>query len=58
MIRGQVFMHVKAFEQLIKKDKLNCNVKFMIEGEEEVGSDNLEKISFRKTSLSLMLMLF
>ena len=41
--KGQVFMHVKAFEQLIKKDKLNCNVKFMIEGEEEVGSDNLEK---------------
>ena len=41
--KGQVFMHVKAFEQLIKKDKLNCNVKFMIEGEEEVGSDNLEE---------------
>ena len=40
--KGQVFMHVKAFEQLIKKDKLNCNVKFMIEGEEEVGSNNLE----------------
>ena len=36
-------MHVKAFEQLIKKNKLNCNVKFMIEGEEEVGSENLEK---------------
>ena len=41
--KGQVFMHVKAFEQLIKKNKLNCNVKFMIEGEEEVGSNNLEK---------------
>ena len=41
--KGQVFMHVKAFEQLIKKNKLNCNVKFMIEGEEEVGSENLEK---------------
>ena len=40
--KGQVFMHVKAFEQLIKKDKLNCNVKFMIEGEEEIGSNNLE----------------
>ena len=41
--KGQVFMHVKAFEQLIKKDKLNCNVKFMIEGDEEVGSNNLDK---------------
>ena len=40
--KGQVFMHVKAFEQLIKNNKLNCNVKFMIEGEEEVGSENLE----------------
>ena len=40
--KGQVFMHLKAFEQLIKKNKLNCNVKFMIEGEEEVGSENLE----------------
>ena len=35
-------MHLKAFEQLIKNNKLNCNVKFMIEGEEEVGSENLE----------------
>ena len=40
--KGQVFMHLKAFEQLIKNNKLNCNVKFMIEGEEEVGSENLE----------------
>tara|TARA_Y100001935_G_scaffold204801_1_gene173643 strand:- start:1713 stop:3086 length:1374 start_codon:yes stop_codon:yes gene_type:complete len=40
--KGQVFMHIKAFEQLIKNNKLNCNVKFMIEGEEEVGSENLE----------------
>jgi len=48
--KGQVFMHVKAFEQLIKKDKLNCNVKFMIEGEEEVGSDNLEKFLLENKS--------
>tara|TARA_Y100000385_G_scaffold58495_1_gene56382 strand:- start:1163 stop:2536 length:1374 start_codon:yes stop_codon:yes gene_type:complete len=48
--KGQVFMHVKAFEQLIKKDKLNCNVKFMIEGEEEVGSENLEKFLLENKS--------
>ncbi|WP_436514364.1 dipeptidase [Ekhidna sp. To15] len=40
--KGQVYMHVKAYEALIKTDSLPCNVKFMIEGEEEVGSENLE----------------
>ncbi len=39
--KGQAYMHVKAFEAMIKSDSLPCNVKFMIEGEEEVGSDNL-----------------
>jgi acetylornithine deacetylase/succinyl-diaminopimelate desuccinylase-like protein len=39
--KGQVYMHIKAFEILMKHNLLNCNVKFMIEGEEEVGSDNL-----------------
>lgn len=39
--KGQFFMHVKAFEIMSKLDLLNCNIKFMIEGEEEVGSDNL-----------------
>jgi acetylornithine deacetylase/succinyl-diaminopimelate desuccinylase-like protein len=39
--KGQVYMHVKAFEALTKNNLLPCNVKFMIEGEEEVGSDNL-----------------
>lgn len=39
--KGQAYMHVKAFEILQKHNLLNCNVKFMIEGEEEVGSDNL-----------------
>lgn len=39
--KGQVYMHVKAFEIMMKHNQLPCNVKFMIEGEEEVGSDNL-----------------
>jgi acetylornithine deacetylase/succinyl-diaminopimelate desuccinylase-like protein len=39
--KGQVYMHVKAFETMMKTDSLPCNIKFMIEGEEEVGSDNL-----------------
>ncbi len=39
--KGQMFMHVKAFEAMMAADSLPCNVKFMIEGEEEVGSDNL-----------------
>lgn len=39
--KGQFYMHVKAFEALYKTGELPCNVKFMIEGEEEVGSDNL-----------------
>jgi acetylornithine deacetylase/succinyl-diaminopimelate desuccinylase-like protein len=34
-------MHIKAFEILMKHNLLSCNIKFMIEGEEEVGSDNL-----------------
>ena len=39
--KGQLYMHVKAVEFLIKENKLPCNVKFMIEGEEEVGSESL-----------------
>ena len=39
--KGQMFMHVKAFEAMYQSGELACNVKFMIEGEEEVGSDNL-----------------
>jgi acetylornithine deacetylase/succinyl-diaminopimelate desuccinylase-like protein len=39
--KGQVFMHIKAFELMMKTNTLACNVKFMIEGEEEVGSSNL-----------------
>ncbi|MCB0376770.1 MAG: M20/M25/M40 family metallo-hydrolase, partial [Sinomicrobium sp.] len=40
--KGQFYMHVKALEFMIATKQLPCNVKFMIEGEEEVGSDNLE----------------
>ena len=39
--KGQFYMHVKAVEGMIKTDNLPCNVKFMIEGEEEVGSKSL-----------------
>ena len=39
--KGQMFMHVKAFEYMILNNTLPCNVKFMIEGEEEVGSESL-----------------
>lgn len=41
--KGQAFMHAKAFEYLVKTGQLKCNVKFMIEGEEEIGSPNLPK---------------
>ena len=41
--KGQGFMHAKAFEYLVKHDLLKVNVKFMIEGEEEVGSPSLPK---------------
>ncbi|WP_410006199.1 dipeptidase [Aequorivita nionensis] len=40
--KGQMYMHVKALEYMTKTDQLPCNVKFMIEGEEEVGSSSLE----------------
>jgi acetylornithine deacetylase/succinyl-diaminopimelate desuccinylase-like protein len=39
--KGQVYMHIKAFESMMKTNSLKCNVRFMIEGEEEVGSSNL-----------------
>lgn len=39
--KGQMYMHIKAFELMMRTNQLPCNVKFMIEGEEEVGSGNL-----------------
>ncbi|MBN1988528.1 MAG: dipeptidase [Bacteroidales bacterium] len=41
--KGQGFMHAKAFELMVKNNTLPCNVKFMIEGEEEIGSGSLGK---------------
>jgi acetylornithine deacetylase/succinyl-diaminopimelate desuccinylase-like protein len=40
--KGQMYMHVKALEMLVSSGNVPCNIKIMIEGEEEVGSDNLE----------------
>ncbi len=40
--KGQIYMHVKAIEGMLKNNSLTCNVKVMFEGEEEVGSENLE----------------
>ncbi len=39
--KGQMFMHLKAFEAMMETQSLPCNVKFLLEGEEEVGSVNL-----------------
>ena len=39
--KGQMYMHIKAFELMMRTEQLPCNIKFMIEGEEEVGSANL-----------------
>lgn len=41
--KGQMYMHIKAFEAMMNNGGLPCNVKFIIEGEEEVGSDHLEE---------------
>ena len=39
--KGQAYMHVKALETMVKTNSMACNVKYIIEGEEEVGSTNL-----------------
>lgn len=41
--KGQFYMHVKALETMVKTDSMETNIKFLIEGEEEVGSPNLGK---------------
>ena len=46
--KGQFYMHLKAVEAMLKGNELPCNVKFMIEGEEEIGSENLAE--FVKTN--------
>ncbi len=40
--KGQMYMHIKALEFMTTQNQLPCNVKFMIEGEEEIGSGSLE----------------
>ena len=49
--KGQLFMHVKAFEFMNRHDKLPCNVKFMIEGEEEIGSPSLKQFCSQNKEL-------
>jgi len=49
--KGQLFMHIKAVEAMLASSELDCNVKFLFEGEEEVGSDNLEKFLLDKREL-------
>jgi acetylornithine deacetylase/succinyl-diaminopimelate desuccinylase-like protein len=48
--KGQVYMHIKALEAMIATNSLACNMKFMIEGEEEVGSNNLESFVKENTA--------
>ena len=50
--KGQFFMHLKSFEGLVATDELPLNIKFLIEGEEEIGSDHLE--SFCKAHQELL----
>ena len=50
--KGQLFMQVKAFELMNKTNTLACNIKFMIEGEEEIGSPNLK--AFCKSNKELL----
>ena len=49
--KGQSFMHAKAFEYLVSTNQLKCNVKFLIEGEEEIGSPSLEAFCIQHKEL-------
>lgn len=50
-MKGQIIASIKAIESLLKHDKLNINVKFMIEGEEEIGSPSLKKFLIENKEL-------
>ena len=56
--KGQMYLQVKALEVLIQTETLPCNVKVLIEGEEEVGSANLEDFVKANTSPSFPVMSF
>jgi acetylornithine deacetylase/succinyl-diaminopimelate desuccinylase-like protein len=49
--KGQLFMHVKAFEIMNQTGTLSCNIKFMVEGEEEIGSPSLKLFCKEHTEL-------
>jgi acetylornithine deacetylase/succinyl-diaminopimelate desuccinylase-like protein len=49
--KGQLFMHLKAFEMMNATNTLPCNVKFMIEGEEEIGSVNIAAFCSEKKEM-------
>ncbi|MDX1666509.1 MAG: dipeptidase [Saprospiraceae bacterium] len=49
--KGQMFMHIKALEAMDAEGQLPCNIKFMIEGEEEVGSEHLGKFCRRNRDM-------
>src|SRR4051812_2598687 len=49
--KGQFYMHVKALETMVKTGTMETNIKFLIEGEEEVGSPNLGKFVRENKSL-------
>ena len=49
--KGQLFMHLKAFEYLVRSQTLECNVKFMIEGEEEIGSESLKEFCIQNKEM-------
>ena len=52
--KGQVYMHIKALEAMMQNEMLRCNVKFLIEGEEETGSANIQKFLQKKENLDLI----
>ncbi|MBN2212968.1 MAG: dipeptidase [Bacteroidales bacterium] len=49
--KGQLYMHVKAFEYLVRSRALQCNVRFLIEGEEETGSESLKKFCIQNKEM-------